>query len=213
MTTQQQIADEIYHRGFYINDHFLDLEHYNALRTTVQLMHNDGYFKPAKIGHALSKTQNSSIRRDQILWMDNQEGKLAINGYFTALDTLSKTLNQSLFLGLVDCEAHFAVYPPNSFYKKHVDQFSTNQDRRISCVYYLNDTWEQSFGGELKLYDTSDQLLCNILPLGNRFVCFNSQMAHEVCTTYQTRFSIAAWLKIRPITWCCNSPPNNANIE
>ena len=124
-------------------------------------------------------------------------GDNAVNTYLSEIKKLSETLNQSLFLGLVDYEAHFSIYQPNNFYKKHVDQFATTQDRRISCVYYLNDEWREAFGGELKLYNKTDQLLANIMPIGNRFVCFNSDIPHEVCTAHQTRYSIAAWLKIR----------------
>lgn len=200
MITQQHIADEIHQRGFYINDQFLEPEHFYSLRAAVKQMHSAGYFKPAKIGPTSSKTHNRDIRRDEILWLDNQQGNIAINSYFTALDKLRETLNQALFLGLVDYEAHFAVYQPESFYKKHVDQLSTTQERRISCVYYINEDWQPAFGGELKLYDHSDQLISSILPVGNRFVCFKSDIAHEVCTTYQTRFSIAAWLKVRQMS-------------
>jgi SM-20-related protein len=89
---------------------------------------------------------------------------------------------------------------PNGFYKKHVDQFATTKDRRISCVYYLNENWQPDFGGELTLYNTQDELLTHVQPLGNRFVCFNSDMPHEVCTAYQTRYSIAAWLKVRSLS-------------
>ena len=189
MNTQTHIADGIYQHGFHIIDNFLDSDHYNALRTTIQLIHQNGYFKQAKIGQKLDQNLNASIRNDQIFWLDNQGDNHSINAYFDAITRLSETLNQALFLGLVDYEAHFAIYQPNNFYKKHVDQFATTQDRRISCVYYLNDEWREAFGGELKLYNKTDQLLANIMPIGNRFVCFNSDIPHEVCT--------AAWLKIR----------------
>ena len=200
MSTRTQIADEIYHQGFHIIDNFLTLDHYRALRNTIETTHNDGYFKQAKIGRKLEKTHHSTIRNDQIFWLDNNGCNVAINSYFVEIDKLCETLNKALFLGLTDYEAHFAIYQPNSFYKKHVDQFSTTQDRRISCVYYLNDTWQQEFGGKLILYDKNDQPLSEIMPLGNRFICFNSDIPHEVSTAYQTRYSIAAWLKIRPMT-------------
>ena len=169
---QAQVADKIYH---------------------------DGCFKPAKIGLHLEKTHNTTIRNDQIFWLDKPSSNHAINEFFTHIDMLCATLNHSLFLGLIDYEAHFAIYQPNNFYKKHIDQFSTKKDRRISCVYYLNDDWQPAFGGELNLYDPQDQLLSSIMPIANRFVCFNSDLPHEVCTAYQTRYSIATWLKIRPL--------------
>ncbi len=200
MPTQTQLADNIYHHGFHIIDHFLGAEHYRALRETIQIKQSEGYFKPAKIGHNLAKNHHAAIRNDEIFWLDKQCKNDAINAYFSAIDSLREALNQSLFLGLIDYEAHFAVYQPNRFYKKHIDQFKTKKDRRISCVYYLNERWQPDFGGELRLYDKADQPLTKIMPEGNRFVCFNSDIPHEVCTAYRTRYSIAAWLKIRPLS-------------
>jgi SM-20-related protein len=95
-------------------------------------------------------------------------------------------------------EAHFAIYPPHHFYKKHVDQFTHSHDRKISCVFYLNEDWDPAHGGELILYNENDQPSTSILPIGNRMVCFNSTLVHEVQTTYRMRYSIASWLKSRP---------------
>ena len=200
LSTHTQLADEILLQGYHLIDNFLAEEHFLALSDTIKETHNNGYFNQARIGHKLEKTYNSTIRNDQIFWLDNDGCNVAISGYFTEMDKLCNTLNQALFLGLTNYEAHFAIYQPNNFYKKHVDQFATTQDRRISCVYYLNDSWQQEFGGELILYDKNDQPLSTIMPLGNRFICFNSDMAHEVSTAYQTRYSIATWLKVRPMT-------------
>ena len=193
------ISDNLYTQGFHIQDGFLSKEHYTAIREVLESLHQEGSFRPAKIGKNLNKKHNETIRGDHIYWLDQEEATPPINGYFSKIDELRELLNQTLFLGLVDVEAHFAIYQPNQFYKKHVDQFLTQQDRRISCVYYLNEDWQEQDGGELRLYDTNDRLLQTILPQGNRLVSFNSNLPHEVCTAYRTRYSIAAWLKIRKI--------------
>ncbi len=197
MPIQTQIADDLYSRGVHIIDNFLDLELYAKLRNTVQNLHNEGHFQPAKIGRKNEKKHNDTIRTDQIFWLDKPGLNNYITSYFTEIENICSILNQLLFLGIVDYEAHIAIYPPHSFYKKHVDQFSTTKERRISCVYYLNENWQDEFGGELKLYDKSDHLLAKVKPLGNRFVCFNSDIPHEVAMAYQPRWSIATWLKVR----------------
>jgi len=194
-----ELAENIYQHGFHIIDHFLDDQHYHALSISLKTRYEQGQLNEAKIGHRVRASNNASIRQDQTSWLDDAPDNPAITAYFSAIDTICLTLNQSLFLGLTDFETHFAVYPPGAFYKKHVDQFKTTQDRRISCVYYLNKTWQQEFGGELILYDTAEQTLCSILPRGNRFVCFSSELPHEVCETQQTRYSIAGWLKVRAV--------------
>ena len=194
-----ELAENIYKRGFHIIDHFLDDPHYHALSDLLKTRYELGKLNEAKIGHRERANNNISVRQDKTSWLDDVPGNPAINAYFSAIHAIRLNLNQSLFLGLTDFETHFAVYPPGAFYKKHVDQFKTTQDRRISCVYYLNKTWQQEFGGELTLYNIADQKLCSVLPRGNRFVCFSSELPHEVCETQQTRYSIAGWLKIRAI--------------
>jgi len=194
------VVENIYQNGFHIIDNFLDEAHYQELRSLVQLLHDQGNFEPAKIGQQQNKVLNTTVRSDHIFWLDKEKTNPAIEAYFAGLKNISTALNESLFLGLVDYEAHFAIYQPNNFYKKHVDQFATAQERRISCVYYLNPSWQEAFGGQLQLYDHTDQPLTTILPQGNRFVCFNSDIPHEVRTAFKTRYSIAAWLKIRSMT-------------
>ena len=55
-------------------------------------------------------------------------------------------LNRALFLSLKDYETHFAIYPPGTFYEKHVDQFQSSGARKISFAFYLNENWTQSDG-------------------------------------------------------------------
>lgn len=200
MQKSNQLTDDIYSHGFHIIDNFLSETDYKGLQNVLKTIYQAGHFKPAKIGHKSGKATNSDIRNDEIYWLDKNEAYPSVVNYLHEMDKLCSLLNESLFLGLVDYEAHFAIYQPNNFYKKHIDQFATSNDRRISCVYYLNDQWQPSFGGELKLYSKQDELLAQITPIGNRFICFNSELPHEVCTAFQTRYSIAAWLKVRPFS-------------
>jgi len=194
------ITEGLCTHGFYVIDGFFEEETYQSLRSTVELFYQQGKFKPSKIGHQHQKNANLSIRNDAIFWLDKPSANEAISLYFKAMEALRDALNQSLFLGLIDVEAHFAVYPAHHFYKKHIDQFSNTKDRKISCVYYLNNEWSDENGGQLVLYDENNEPRPPILPLGNRLVCFNSDIAHEVLTAYQLRYSIASWLKIRPMT-------------
>ncbi|WP_043874415.1 2OG-Fe(II) oxygenase [Legionella massiliensis] len=191
------LADEIYSQGFHIIDNFLEPSVFQALRETAEFMHNQGHFKQAKVGHQINAAHHSNIRNDKICWLDEDSTNSAVNRYFTRLHEIAKILNQSLFLGLQDFETHFAIYQPGSFYKKHVDQFKGSTDRRISCVYYLNAEWQEKLGGQLMLYDCDDKPLTSVLPQGNRFVCFSSELPHEVCTTQETRYSITGWMKTR----------------
>jgi len=191
-----ELIDNIQQQGYCVIDDFLAATDYQALQQTIQEKLQEQAFKPAGIGH--KHNQNKDIRTDSLLWLDKETSNNAMHAYFNQLDQLLLLLNQTLYLGLVDYEAHFAVYEPHQFYKKHIDQFAHQKERRISSVYYLNESWKKEFGGALQLYDRNDQKLTNIMPIGNRFVFFESDLPHEVSTAYQRRYSIAAWLKVRP---------------
>lgn len=195
----QDIAEYIYRQGYCIVDNYLDISCLNGLQAHVHSLYNNGSLSQSKIGRQQNSTLNAKIRNDEIFWLEENSANDNVSSYFAALNDLKLHLNQTLFLGLMRYEAHFAAYQPGSFYKKHVDQFKSNQDRKISCVYYLNTEWEPEFGGELILYDQEDVVLERILPTANRLVCFTSDMPHEVLTTRQhTRYSIAGWFKTRP---------------
>lgn len=195
MLPNNLIADNLCEQGYHIIDHFFSDEQYHQLQTLARALAQDGLFEQARIGLKIQAQHNTSIRSDQIHWLDNLADNPAIQFYLLRMDNLAQALNQSLFLSLKEFETHFAMYQPGSFYKKHVDQFHTANTRKISCVYYLNENWQESFGGTLKLYSLKDALIKEIAPLGNRFVCFNSELPHEVCPTQQTRYSITGWMK------------------
>lgn len=194
------MAHDIYIHGFHIIDDFLDASHYQALRFHVMNMHQHGLLNSSKIGFKINAQHNEAIRTDETLWIDEHSNDPAIKAYLAQTNSVAKILNQSLFLGLHELETHFAAYQPGTYYKKHVDQFATTKDRKISFVYYLNDDWKAHFGGELKLYNLDTQLIKEVLPHGNRFICFNSELPHEVCITHQPRYSITGWMKTRSMT-------------
>ncbi len=195
------MCDEIYTQGYSVIDSFLPQQDYEDLLFSAQAMHAEGHFRSARIGRQLDTAQHSEIRGDKIFWLNESENKnTAIDNYLSQINRLARALNQAFYLGLEQFETHFAVYPPKTFYKKHIDQFKTAQDRRISCVYYLNEQWQDTDGGQLKLYSEQDKLVLSLLPLANRFICFKSDLAHEVEETQRTRYSIAGWLKVRNLS-------------
>lgn len=197
MTNESLIIENLCDKGFHIIDNFLSPECYQALRSYAQEMNLQNQFTQAKIGRRSQLQHNMTIRSDSILWIDDDSSSKEVQHYIEKMSELARLFNKHLYLGLAELELHFAVYQPGSFYRRHVDQFSTAKARKISCVYYLNDNWQAEFNGELSLYDTENNLLQHVLPLGNRLICFNSELPHEVKPTTQTRYSIATWMKTR----------------
>ena len=199
MFDYEDIAESIGIQGFSYRDNFLAPHHYLALQAHLERTYSEVFFKPAEIGKTSTKAYNASVRNDRIYWLQQQGDIDSLNAYWQAMDKVRVALNRILFLGLWELEAHFSVYGPGNFYKKHIDQFVDTSERRISCVYYLNKDWQEEYGGALRLYNTSEELLVEVKPEGNRFICFTSDLPHEVCLTHQTRYSIAGWMKVRPM--------------
>ncbi|MFT4058690.1 MAG: 2OG-Fe(II) oxygenase [Legionella sp.] len=194
------LIQNICHQGFHIIDNWLALESCQALQILAQELYEQDLFRSAKIGLKVDSHQNKTIRTDKILWIEGNEHHLAIQLFLAAIQKLAHALNQTLFLGLNEFETHFANYQPGTFYKKHIDQFTAQKTRRISFVYYLNKNWQPQYGGMLNLYNSEDQLIQQVLPQENRFICFNSDLPHEVLITHHPRYSITGWMKTRTLS-------------
>ena len=113
--------------------------------------------------------------------------------FLARLDTLRRDLNRLLYLGLDDCEAHYAGYPPGGGYARHRDRFRDSDARVVTLVSYLNEDWREDDGGHLRLW-LEDGTVTTLLPAGGS-VCFLSELEHEVLPARRERFSIAAWFR------------------
>ena len=93
-----------------------------------------------------------------------------------------------------------ALYPPGSFYRKHLDQFRGVAHRKVSAILYLNPAWSVDDGGELRLYlePAGEGEYRDIAPLGGTLVCFRSdRFHHEVLPTRRERRSLTGWFRVR----------------
>lgn len=185
--------------GFFILDQFLPDAQFQALRAHAAALFQQGTFQVSHIGQGDMRQQQTVVRSDLISWLDPLAKEGPVYDYCQVLMALKERLNQTFFLGLNEFEAHFAVYAPGAAYKKHRDQFAHNTDRKISCVFYLNEAWQENDGGQLVLYSETDTIVQHIMPVSNRLVCFQSHLLHEVLESQRERQSIAGWFKVRPL--------------
>ena len=115
---------------------------------------------------------------------------ICLNAHNYILFSLIPYLNS---LSLKDFEVHMTVYPIGSFYKRHLDQFKKDDHRKLSVILYLNNDWQDSHGGQLRMYfpgQTKD-----FLPLAGRLVIFRSdEIEHEVLPATRERLSITGWV-------------------
>jgi len=150
-------------------------------------------FKQASIGKLEEKAVDTSQRGDFISWIDPANTHTHTHHYLGKMDELIAHLNSHFYLGIRDFECHYAHYPPGTFYKKHVDRHKSGSPRRVSSVLYLNPDWIPSDGGELLIYDSSENST-RIQPVSGTLAIFLSELEHEVLVTGQDRMSITGWM-------------------
>ncbi len=191
----EQLLDSIAEKGWYVWDDFLTLEQVRLLKNCA----SDDWQR-ARIGRNEDTQRASEIRRDKIQWLDSDMGQ-PVQDYLERMEFIRREVNQALFLGLFEYEAHFAQYEVGDFYKKHLDAFRGNESRKLTTVFYMNEDWRDANGGELKVYDLNDQLIQTIAPIAGRLVVFLSeQFPHEVLPAHAKRYSIAGWFRTNGVS-------------
>lgn len=163
------------------------------LRADLLRLSGNGLLKPAAIGRAGSHQERRDLRGDSTLWLDDPRCGEAAGQYLEQLQTLRQSLNQLLFLGLKEAEAHYALYPPGARYTRHRDRFRDSDARVVTVVSYLNPDWQLEDGGQLRLYTAEGHV--DTLPHAATTLCFLSELEHEVLPARRERLSIAAWLR------------------
>lgn len=214
-------ALELAERGWTILPFFLTPETIAALRGEAEQYGREQRFREADIGRGSGQAARADIRSDQILWLNPLEPTPAQAPYWTAMDELRQTLNRELFLSLISLEAHYAVYEPGAFYRKHVDRFQSSDERMISTTLYLNPGWSEADGGHLRLYSEEAQIepsderanesleatpeaqqpqYVDVLPHAGTLALFRSDtIPHEVLPATRSRYSLTGWFRRRSL--------------
>jgi SM-20-related protein len=188
----EQIADGIADNSYAIVDHFLSESEVEAIVNTDAFKNAKLQFKKASIGKQ-NKHINEGVRGDYIQWINPESASAPIHLYLQRLKELAQYLNRSLFLSLKDSEIHMTLYPVGTFYKRHLDQFRSDDHRKISVICYLNKDWKQEDGGQLVLHLKDGPV--DVLPAAGKIVCFRSDLIeHEVLPATRERLSLTGWL-------------------
>ncbi|HEY0651539.1 MAG TPA: 2OG-Fe(II) oxygenase [Chryseosolibacter sp.] len=187
------IADGLAEHGFAVVDQFLSQQEVDSILSLNEFKDGLSQFKKAGIGKQQDKQINEAIRGDYIQWLDKNDSPAPLKLYLDRLNKLVEHLNQSLFLSMKDYEVHMTVYPPGSYYKRHLDQFKKDDHRKLSVICYLNNGWSEEHGGQLRMYLPGGPV--DFLPLAGRLVCFRSdQIEHEVLPANRERLSLTGWI-------------------
>ncbi|ENC6709219.1 2OG-Fe(II) oxygenase [Vibrio harveyi] len=189
-----KLIDALSTHGYYIWDDFISQEEVAELRDCVP---DD--WKKARIGRNDDVTRIETIRSDKIQWLKRDMGA-PVASFLDKMEEIRLEANRHFFLGLFEYEAHFAKYEKGDFYQKHLDCFKGNENRRLTTVFYMNESWSEEDAGELVVYDLNDNKIATIPPRSGRlFVFLSEQFPHEVLPTNAERFSIAGWFRINGV--------------
>jgi SM-20-related protein len=195
----QQVVQQLYDKGWAVVDHYISDRFKMALLEEQQDLLRHGQYRHAGVGNGTSLSIKPEIRSDKVMWIENQQLTPHQKTYWEIMETLRSAINQRCYLGLKSFEAHFAMYPPGSFYVRHLDQFQHVKYRIVTVILYLNEKWQETDGGALRLYLTDDQgheKSVDFSPLGGRLVVFLSgEIPHEVLPTTKERISITGWFR------------------
>ncbi|MEI6834239.1 MAG: 2OG-Fe(II) oxygenase [bacterium] len=170
-----------------------------GINTWIDQQYDAGNFKPAEIGKGHRQKSADTIRRDQTLWLKDDSEDHSIKELNTFIESLRVALNRELYSGLEAFEGHFSIYAPGSFYKRHLDTFRDDDSRSMTFIMYLNESWRDGDGGELRLeLDANRDTL--IQPTAGTVVLFDSrQFFHEVMPARSERRSFNGWFKVRAL--------------
>lgn len=196
--TTEILLDGLALKGFAVAPNALPEEFLDDLTREAADSWHVGDYRSAGVGREGDRAPE--IRTDRILWIDPLSPTALQARYLHALDHLREAIRRELFLPVHQAEAHFAVYPVGSFYRRHLDQFRQAPHRLVSCLLYLNRDWQPEDGGQLRLYtgNLGAESHLDVYPEHGTFVCFLSdRIEHEVLPTRRPRVSLAGWLRRR----------------
>lgn len=191
-----RILDDLAGQGWSVQTLALPVELTAALADECRRRHVAGELARASVGRGSGQQVDDGIRGDHIQWLASGQSAVT-DQYLAVLDELREALNRELFLGLEDYECHFALYPPGSFYRRHLDRFRDDDRRTVTTVFYLNPDWHEEQGGALRmaLPDGEER---DVLPAAGTLVVFMSaDLPHEVLPTRRERLSLTGWYRRR----------------
>ena len=177
-----------------IDTGFLSKALSDGLHQHILQLQDDGLMTMAGIGNEQVKDADQKMRTDKIYWMDKSHDNIYEQQFLQQVEGFIDRLNSTCYAGINGYEFHYAVYEEGSFYKRHRDQFKTDNSRKYSLINYLNQDWLEEDGGQLVVYqnDTAQK----IQPHAQTAVFFKSdEMEHEVTKAHRSRMSITGWLK------------------
>lgn len=195
------IADGLASDGWIVLPQVLPDAAVAAMADEIRAQFAAGDFHRAGVGKSGETQVMNEVRGDHVNWLERDSAPPLQGVWLDWLQQLSAELNRNLYLGLQEFEGHAAIYPPGSFYKKHLDQFRGTSERSVTAILYLNQDWQEQDGGQLRLYlDDDCRDYRDIAPQAGTLVVFlAARFYHEVLTAQRERIALTGWFKRRAL--------------
>lgn len=179
--------------GYCVIDEAIPVEDVAEIRQTISALMEAEAMKRAGIGKEGTFELDNAKRGDFIKWIDPENAENGTKRYLDLIDSLIQSLNREFYMGVRDFECHYTQYPEGTRYMVHSDRHKHGSHRIVSFVFYLNENWQKSDGGELIVYlENGDKM--ELLPQAGRLILFRSELLHEVLVTHRVRQSITGWM-------------------
>lgn len=189
-----EIIDSYLENNVGIDSNFITPALSMGLQRNILELQRDDLMTDAGVGNKEVKDKFQKMRGDKIYWLDKDHPNVFEQEFLHLAENFIEHLNRTCYTGINDYEFHYAVYEEGSFYKKHTDQFKTDDSRKYSLINYLNDDWSEEDGGQLLVYQADG--IQKITPHSQTAVFFKSdELEHEVSRANRSRMSISGWLK------------------
>eukprot|EP00929_Paragymnodinium_shiwhaense_P068009 TRINITY_DN34183_c0_g1_i4.p1 TRINITY_DN34183_c0_g1~~TRINITY_DN34183_c0_g1_i4.p1 ORF type:complete len:424 (-),score=42.86 TRINITY_DN34183_c0_g1_i4:52-1275(-) len=153
----------------------------------------------------VARTLLHSSRGDVIRFSQDDTGMAGTCKLYETLDRLVRGLQSMPQVSArlrhtsFSNDAMFSVYPGGSArYVRHCDNSLMTDGRRLTCILYLNEDWQPSHGGCLRIFEPTMQSMTykiDVEPIWNRLVIFwsNEDAPHEVLASYKHRAAVSVW--------------------
>ncbi|ETL33157.1 hypothetical protein L916_14337 [Phytophthora nicotianae] len=206
----KEACEQLDEKGYVVIDECFGHGWASALHEEMRWLNDQNHFKPNKTQFALTqkgtdgKPQAFHFVKPHIFEVDLHDASLRtkvpeLDALFHSTelpDALTKHLPQydlqfstsDRTLKLQRNAGHGGCFPC------HYDNPGAPNKRKVTCLLYLNDGWEQGDGGEVQLFPFLQQPV-TVAPKMDRVVLFQSDcMLHRVLPSHAERYVLTIWL-------------------
>ena len=193
----ESVVEELADRGWCATGALISAGEARELAVEAIELFARGEFRVAGVGRGSDWRLRPEIRTDRVRWIDPTRPTPAQSRYLERMEELRLELNRALYLGLFEFEAHLAVFPAGSFYRRHLDRSPSAPLRAVSCITYLNEDWQAEEGGALRLYLEADRFVDVLPEIGVTALFLSDRFEHEVLPATRDRAAVTGWFRQR----------------